>query len=233
MSKNLYLSISKKYEGDLSDFIGELYKYQITDKYIVNIVSDPIYYFRESIIDEVVNNGFESLLKYSFVMDDITTPSMHVDEIDSIFNRFVEKLKPAKELIIIDPYFYPKEKEVEKIADKFIKLISPIFSSLHLLTLVTNGNNKSVACKYEAHLLAKKPDLKIKNLIIHEFHDRFWINPDNKTGLIVGTSINGIGNKISLVDSLSCADVEIILNELKRVDNKSLTSTSNGTKTVG
>ncbi|OOE39103.1 hypothetical protein BZG06_15875, partial [Salinivibrio kushneri] len=57
--------------------------------------------------------------------------------------------------------------------------------------------------------------LLVRDIITNDFHDRFWINPVNQKGLIVGTSINGIGKKISLVDKLQDQDVEVILNELK------------------
>lgn len=36
----------------------------------------------------------------------------------------------------------------------------------------------------------------------NEIHDRFWIDPDNKKDLIIETSLNGIGKKIFLFDSL-------------------------------
>ncbi|WBA10276.1 hypothetical protein [Salinivibrio kushneri] len=216
MSKKLYLSISKKSEDDdLLNFIGELFKHKINEKYTFSIVSDPIYYFRNKIIDHVVSNGFDSLLRYSVVMDDVTTPSMHFDDIENVFHRFVERLNPADELIIIDPYFYPKQEQLEDIANKFISLISPIYSSLKNITVVSNGNNKSVSSKFHAYLKRSNSGLLVKDIITNEFHDRFWINPVNQKGLIVGTSINGIGKKISLVDKLRDEDVELILNELK------------------
>ncbi|MEM5547040.1 hypothetical protein [Pseudoalteromonas fuliginea] len=217
MDRKLYLSVSKKTEGDLSDFIGELHKFKIVDKYNVGIVSDPLYYFRGRFIDEVVRNGFNSMLNFSVAMDDITTPGMSVDETDLVFHKFVTKLMPIEKLIIVDPYFYPKKFEVDEVSAKFIRLLAPVFDNLKSLVVVSNSNNKSSQAEYNNKLLEVNPDLVVTNYISNDFHDRFWVNPENVKGIVVGTSINGIGKKISLVDTLSTADVEQILSELSSV----------------
>lgn len=216
MERRLYLSISKKFDGELSDFIGELHKHKVLDKYCVNIISDPVYYFRDQFVDEVVKNGLSSMLKFSMVMDDITTPSMHVDDIEIVFHKFVDTLKPVDKLVIIDPYFYPKTSEVAVTSERFIKLITPIISDLKQVIVVSNGRNKNklVMDKYAECLRSANPNLELLNLFSMKFHDRFWINPDEKKGIVVGTSVNGIGKKISLVDTLRTADVQNILNEL-------------------
>ena len=56
-----------------------------------------------------------------------------------------------------------------------------------------------------------KREIKIK--YSYDFHDRFWI-ADRKKGFYTGTSINGIGKRISLINLLSEEDVEIIIDEL-------------------
>ena len=49
----------------------------------------------------------------------------------------------------------------------------------------------------------------------NEFHDRFWVGIDNRKGVVLGTSLNGIGKKIALVDILKESDVDAIIDELK------------------
>jgi hypothetical protein len=217
MDRKLYLSVSKKTEGDLSGFIGELHKHKIVDKYNVGIVSDPVYYFRQNFIDEVVNNGFSSMLNFSITMDDITTPDMHVDDIELVFHKFVMTLKPIKKLIIIDPYFYPKISDIDEISKKFIGLISPIINDLKKIIVVSNGNNKSSIDGYISKLHEVNQNLEVKNHFSNDFHDRFWLNAVENKGIVVGTSVNGIGKKISLVDSLASSDVEQVLKELSSI----------------
>ncbi|MBB1269124.1 hypothetical protein [Shewanella sp. SR44-3] len=217
MDRKLYLSVSKKTEGDLSDFFGELHKHKIVDKYDVGIVSDPVYYFRQNFIDEVVNNGFSSMLKFSIAMDDITTPSMHIDDIELVFHKFVMTLKPIKTLIIIDPYFYPKISDIDEISKKFIGLISPIINDLKKIIVISNGNNKFSIDGYISKLHEVNQNLEVNNHFSNDFHDRFWLNAVENKGIVVGTSVNGIGKKISLVDSLASSDVEQVLKELSSI----------------
>ena len=43
------------------------------------------------------------------------------------------------------------------------------------------------------------------------FHDRIWISNRNK-GFFVGTSLNGIGRKVTLIDSIASNDVKGIVD---------------------
>lgn len=219
MKKKLILSISKKTTGDSSDFIGELYKHKIVDKYNVGIISDPVIYFRNDFIDEVVNNGFGSILSFTVVMDDITTPSMHINDIERVFHKFVEHLKPINHLIIVDPYFYPKLDDVDTVATKFIQLIDPIINEIVKITVVSNGINKPSINKYIENLKKANPKIQLENYITQDFHDRFWLNPTAKKGIVVGTSINGIGKKIFLVDTLNRVDVSQVIEEVSKIIN--------------
>ena len=217
MDRKLYLSVSKKANGDLSDFIGELHKHKIVDKYNVGIVSDPVYYFRSDFIDEVVKNGLSSMLNFSIVMDDITTPAMSIDDIEFVFHKFVMSLKPIKTLIIIDPYFYPKISDVDDVSQIFIRLISPVINDLKKIIVISNGNNKPSINGYISKLHKVNENLELVNYVSSDFHDRFWLNPMESKGIVVGTSVNGIGKKISLVDTLANSDVEQLLKELSSV----------------
>lgn len=217
MDRKLYLSVSKKTEGDLSDFIGELHKHKIVDKYTVGIVSNPVYYFREDFIDEVVKNGFSSMLNFSIAMDDITSRGMHIDDIELVFHKFVMTLKPIETLIIVDPYFYPKTSDVNEISQKFIRLTSPVINELKKIVVISNGNNKSSIAGYISKLHKVNQNLEVNNYFSNDFHDRFWLNPVEMKGIVVGTSVNGIGKKISLVDTLATSDVVQVLKEVSSI----------------
>ncbi len=223
MEKKLILSVSKKTNGDLSDFIGELHKYKIVEKYNVGIIADPVMYFRNDFINEVVNNGFSSMLNFSLTMDDITTSGMHIDEIERVFYKFIKHLKPINHLVITDPYFYPKLDEVDIVAAKFIQLINPIINEIDKITVVSNGKNKSSINQYIKNLKKANPKIQLKNYITQDFHDRFWLNPTAKKGIVVGTSINGIGKKISLVDTLNSVDASQVIEEVSKIIKQDMT----------
>jgi hypothetical protein len=87
------------------------------------------------------------------------------------------------------------------------RLIAEIAEKLETVTFITNGraDNKKAAM----HEVLKKvtPTIRIGDVITDQFHDRFWIDAENKNGIVMGTSLNGIGKKIALVDQLSSSDV--------------------------
>ena len=65
---------------------------------------------------------------------------------------------------------------------------------------------------------------KLTNAGIHyvlndtkDIHDRFWIYGEN--GFVLGTSLNGIAKKITRIDLLDSNEVEIIKDELKKMDD--------------
>ena len=61
-------------------------------------------------------------------------------------------------------------------------------------------------------------NIKIYNLVTDIIHDRFWINLDNNSGIIVGTSLNGIGKSLLLIDKIySEDDVKNIIKEIKKI----------------
>jgi|GEM_PF-1614504 len=228
MEKKLILSISKKTTGDLSDFIGELHKHKIVDKYNVGIIPDPVMYFRNNFFDKVIRDGFGSMLCFTVIMDDITTPSMHVNDIERVFHKFVEQLKPINHLLIVDPFFYPEFGKVDKVAKKFIRLIDPIIKEIVKITVVSNGKNKSSIRKYIENLKKANPKIQLENYITQNFHDRFWLNPTAKKGMVVGTSINGIGNKISLVDTLNSVDASQVIEEVYKIINQKQEQSAQG-----
>ena len=50
------------------------------------------------------------------------------------------------------------------------------------------------------------PGVQIKDAVTDKFHDRYWIDADTTRGVIVGTSLNGIGKKVSMIDYASPGD---------------------------
>ncbi len=123
--------------------------------------------------------------------------------------------KDAKKLIIIDPYFYGGEErssdyyvqefsKCSRIRRKHVEAIHIIFSSMH-------GNTNAIkrGIKEEANLnkciLTEKDTAKI--------HDRIWI-ADRKRAIVVGTSLGGIGNRLSFILELPEYDLQAILEFL-------------------
>lgn len=202
----------KNSEVTFQNFIELIEKEEISKNFSFNMVVEPALSFREQILNHIYKFGFSSLFNFTLAQEDITTPDMQIDEIEDVIRKFICKLSGAKNLIIIDPYFFaasPKN-DVSKL---FSRLLSPIADNLEEICFVTNG--KKLEAK-TAILSVLNSKIKFHEVTTHEFHDRYWIDPDNHKGIVMGTSLNGIGNKIALIDSLKEFDVKDITTLVRK-----------------
>ncbi|QSB10456.1 hypothetical protein JTI58_01695 [Lysinibacillus fusiformis] len=114
-----------------------------------------------------------------------------------------------EDLLIIDPYFFKQPNGAEK-AEKYFELIKNILDEVKSkkITIITDKKNVTPSLKgriqnhIEAQLIVKYSD---------DWHDRFWV-VDREKGILIGTSLNGLGNKISSIQELSKEDVADILS---------------------
>jgi len=104
--QGVYIKIVPKTGNTYQEFIEKMHEIGIFEKFEIYQLAAPIYEFREEFLNHISEHGLSSLYNFSIVMEDITSPSMSVDEIKDVFFKFIEKLGEAKNIIIIDPYFY-------------------------------------------------------------------------------------------------------------------------------
>jgi len=50
------------------------------------------------------------------------------------------------------------------------------------------------------------PGIQINDVVTEDFHDRYWIDVESTKGVMVGTSFNGIGKKVAMIDYANSAD---------------------------
>lgn len=150
----------------------------------------------------------------------IAGPRTPRQEIIAGMRKFItEDLKVQDELIIVDPYFFAPNSDtgyVGLVSD----ILAPFAPRLSSLSVVTHSGKKkldqTVVSSIQTELAVKCPKLNLRTFINNSFHDRFWINPKERTGIVTGTSLNGLGQKYSLVARLSSADALDVLGALKR-----------------
>lgn len=209
------LKINYEDSDDLCAFFVAMRKAGIYEKYPASMIVDPVFYFREEFVDYLAKNGFSSLLKHHITCDSIVSPGMSIDVIENTIFEFLKKLIPAKNLLIIDPFLYGKPGVGT--CSLFSRLISPFSGHLKKITVISNGQNEINKLPMQNEILKIDCNIAIIDIKTENFHDRFWINPDEKTGVVMGTSLNGIQKKIALVDKLSESDVLEILDHAKAV----------------
>ncbi|CAI8793230.1 SIS domain-containing protein [Pseudomonas marginalis] len=200
-SSIIYVKSYKK-GSDVVDFLKEVNKHPEFSHFLVTRFNaiNARDYFREYIVE----NGISSLFSFSLTCDAVMHRGIHVDEIADIVLQFVGKLNGVRDLFIIDPYFYSDDPDCVAL---FEKMMSALSDQLKSVTFFTNGRRTSKSSSMHLALKAVAPNVSIGDVVTEEFHDRFWIDAENMTGIVMGTSLNGIGKKLALIDHLSKLDV--------------------------
>lgn len=169
-------------------------------------------YSLEDVQAKLREEGPQAFLRIVRHMEDISGKTTFKKATAFVAERLV-KLAPASELIIIDPYLFPDRPQLgEQEYGKFLaELIAPILAPDASVTCLVNRKvNRDVQTVTEDHLRTLVPDATLQAKETEDFHDRFWI-ADRKRGVVVGSSFNGLGKRIFLVDTLSKPDLEAIL----------------------
>lgn len=151
----------------------------------------------------ITEHGISSLFNYHITCDAILHPGFHVDEIEELILGFLRALKGAKNLFIIDPFFYSSEPPVLALFEKMMKEVA---DTLESVTFFSKRRPPAERVSMHSVLTRLRPSVKITDVETTMFHDRFWIDPDRKKGLVMGTSLNGVTKKIALIDHLGHAD---------------------------
>lgn len=186
-----------------ADFVEKMHEIGVLEKFQISQISLPVLFFRHEFLEHITEHGFSSIFKFNIVMEDVTSPSMPINDIENVIIKFIEKLQGAKKLVIIDPYFFAKSASND-VGALFSRLLRPISSDLEEICFVTNGRKNEAKTDI---LSALNSTIRVHSINTDEFHDRYWIDPENNKGIVIGTSLNGLGKKIALIDSLSEADV--------------------------
>ncbi|MBW3762320.1 hypothetical protein GL264_16145 [Aeromonas jandaei] len=172
--------------------------------------------------EEFIKHGPSSLFRYHITCDSILHTGIAVDEVETVILGFIRTLKDVKNLIIIDAFFYSNE---EQVLHLFKKMILELSDSLQSITFFTQEPKPKDAKKRNPdamHNILKSlnPNIRIKDIVTDEIHDRFWLDADNNKGIVMGTSLNGVTKKLTLIDYLQPSDARAVIdiaNEISRI----------------
>ena len=116
-------------------------------------------------------------------------------------------------LIIIDSYLFPMNGD-----SNYKELITDILKqskakNIKVITREYDYKGKKIYNETLCKNVSEKLDIQIEVNFSYEFHDRFWITDKNK-GCTIGTSLNGISNKVTRIDELREDEVKAIMAKL-------------------
>lgn len=162
--------------------------------------------------------GPQAFLRYIRLQEDISPKAPFKRALAFVAERLAV-LAPASELTIIDPYLFPTRPQlgVDEYSANLAALIAPIVEPEAKLRFVVNTRaNSEVESNVNTILGDLVAGITIQIHHSEDFHDRFWV-ADRSRGVVVGTSLNGLGSKLFLMDSLNASDVATIVEILDEV----------------
>lgn len=157
--------------------------------------------------------------------ENIDNKQSNVSLVEEVVYKYTETLKVVfivrkklnelsgsiKKLVIIDPYFFPYSYSKNYI-DTIIDILKPL--ELNIIHVITSKKNTNYDLKNK--IQSRLDNSSIELTYSNDFHDRFWIVND-ENGFLMGTSLNGLGKKFSIIQKLDVDDVTAIIHEYKRL----------------
>ncbi len=136
------------------------------------------------------------------------------------------KAKDFKNLIVTDPYIFPRNYDPDYQA-KLIEIFKILkdYTSLKKVLFIAPSSNENIKNSIFNSLeeLEIFPNFLNSQECEYQFHDRFWIFIEETAscpfGFVIGTSLNGIGRKITLVSLIPENDLEELCNLLTLPDS--------------
>lgn len=201
------------YEIEMDKLILEIINYILISKdnkntYEVKLIKE--------VKDEIFNKVVKRSKSIEYFTEEVLLDNIPNNDIVEMYNHYLKKIKSeGEDLIIIDPYILKNSNS------NYINLLLNILkkAKAKTYTIITNHNNINNTAKN--NILKEIPDIKI--ISTKRIHDRFWIC-NRKTGFYVGSSLNGIGRKLTLINLLKKSEVSTIvkyLMELSIINSKS------------
>jgi hypothetical protein len=169
----------------------------------------------DEVVDYLFEKGYSSLVNSEPINEAIVTPGTNEPKIVGVLKKYLTKMQVDKELIIIDPYFFPSHADAGY-PDMIAEILKESLAIIDDLIFVTSNKvNTTLKTQIESKLKSHKSSLNIRHAISANYHDRYWITNKREKGLLTGTSLNGLGKRLSLVDRLNTSDVREIVNSLQ------------------
>lgn len=219
MDKIIWILKPKKDNLDLTSLVIKISNNQdinLSD-YELGQVHSVVHTFKDEIVDYLIEHGYSSLVSTEPLLEHIVAKGTPDNKIIPIVQKYLDRIGVDKELIIIDPYFYATRPKNPNYVAVLGQILEKYLSTIENLIIVTSSYKIDFTIKnqIESTLKLKKSNLNIIHKENDDFHDRYWISGAREKGIVMGTSLNSLGNKFALLDRLNKNDIDDIIEELK------------------
>lgn len=210
----VYIKVEYK---NTQDFLNAIVAYQTKKPIIAEnlIIQIPRQLYTKNLLND--NNPTKTLLLESLVKPG-TTPA----DLIQLLQDSLDTAGVTDEIIIIDPYFYasikgPQQQHKTQAYTNLLKnTLQKYKSQIRSMKIITDASKQDNTMRQIVHtaINAAIPSASITDTYSSDIHDRFWITNNRKAGILVGTSLNHLGNKYALVCQLDATDVQEIITSL-------------------
>ena len=188
----------------------------------MSLITSPIDSFKEDFVDYIKKYGLSSFLKRSGIEECVLGKNMPLLDITSLVsdyvNEILDQLSTSQELIIVDSYLFKDNPRCSSadLQNRIANILNAHINKIDKIICITDSRNYDVTIKsaVETSLKSINSALTIDVQYSTDYHDRFWIANRNK-GIVVGTSLNGLGNKMALIDFMDSVDIKDVVDDLK------------------
>lgn len=218
MNDIIWILKPKKEDLDYSDLAVKISNNQdlnLSD-YELKEVPSVVHAFKDEIVKYLLEHGLMNLLSSELLLEHIITKGTPNNALISVVQTYLDTANIDNELIIVDPYFFSAKPKNPNYVSVLIQILDKYTNIIDNLIIITNAHvDLTIKTSIETALKAKKATLNIIHKQHNDYHDRYWISGAREKGIVMGTSLNSLGNKVALLDRLNATDVKSIITELK------------------
>lgn len=150
-------------------------------------------------------------IKMGFNDDNTLIADIGSDMLGLMKNALDELGAEGKTVVITDPYLYSTHNDQTYIAN-IIDILTGLKASK--IIYVTSGKIQDSVMENQVISALNAQGCEYEKKTAPKIHDRYWLCVENKKAVETGTSLNGIGKKISRIDNVSEGDVASLINIL-------------------
>lgn len=202
--KPRYLDFVRKYSALMKEYEELLASSDFDERYLMKPPFPPFHERRVYIERQCAFS--QEPEKY---MQMLTLPGQRASGLKEI-RDFTTK---TESLIIVDPYIFSGSSDkAEAITNEFKKAVRAAGKYIKRIHFIYDPepSNTTNAIRSSIKQMLKDESIQISEVQSNILHDRIWIS-DRQQAVVVGTSLNGIGGRVSFILPLPDEDLSALL----------------------
>ena len=169
----------------------------------------------ELLKERLENSGLTNILAPEYD-EFIGTPHDRTEDILQALFNYLDKIITTTNLIITDAYIFSSDsQDYEKLLMEIFKRYIAKLSNI--VFIIRKDHKINFRQKIFSNIQSINPSISLDIVISEEFHDRYWISNYNGKGVVIGTSLNGIGKKYCLIDYINKSDVRALMKDISKI----------------